>query len=99
MIIFYQIPDDETAVRLRKIIEEDKIEHMYVEKEVAGQTIGALFAGDLTETHITTQPCQSTRQLSLMQRIPLKKKPLHCSISSIKITLCSVIQFMRTTAS
>lgn len=49
MIIFYQIPNDETAVRLRKIIEEDKIEHMYVNKEVAGQTIGALFAGDLTE--------------------------------------------------
>ena len=58
MIIFYQIPDDETAVRLRKIIEEDKIEHMYVEKEVAGQTIGALFAGDLTENphHDPTLP-------------------------------------------
>ena len=50
MIIFYQIPNDETAVRLRKIIEEDKIEHMYVNKEVAGQTIGALFAGCLLYT-------------------------------------------------
>ena len=58
MIIFYQIPDDETAVRLRKIIEEEKIEHMYVEKEVAGQTIGALFAGDLSENphHDPTLP-------------------------------------------
>lgn len=58
MIIFYQIPDDETAVRLRKIIEQDQLEHMYVNKEVAGQTIGALFAGDLTENphHDETLP-------------------------------------------
>lgn len=46
MIIFYAIPDDSKAARLREIIDEDKIEHLYVPVEAAGQTLGALFAGD-----------------------------------------------------
>ena len=45
MIILYQIPEDATAKRLRKILEKENIEHMYVTKELAGQTIGDLFAG------------------------------------------------------
>ena len=46
MIIFYAIPDDSKAARLREIIDEDKIEHLYVPVEAAGQTLGTLFAGD-----------------------------------------------------
>ena len=49
MIIFYQIPDDSVAKALRQVIEEDKIEHMYVEADRAGATIRAIFAGDDTK--------------------------------------------------
>ena len=94
MIIFYQIPNDETAVRLRKIIEEDKIEHMYVNKEVAGQTIGALFAGDLTENPHQIKVCQSILQLFLMRQIPVKKKLQSYSKNSTTTTSCLVIQSM-----
>ncbi|MDO4280094.1 MAG: FIVAR domain-containing protein [Peptococcaceae bacterium] len=46
MIIFYQIPDDSKAEKLREILAADGTSHMYVYKEAAGHTIGELFAGD-----------------------------------------------------
>lgn len=49
MIILYQIPDDAIAKNLRQVIEEDKVEHMYIDANQAGATIRALFAGDKTE--------------------------------------------------
>ena len=48
MIIFYAIPDDSKATRLREIIAEDKIDHLYVPVEAAGQTLGTLFGGDVS---------------------------------------------------
>ena len=51
MIIFYQIPEDDSrAVRLREILAEEGLEHRYVGKELAGQSIGALFAGTTDAT-------------------------------------------------
>lgn len=46
MIILYQIPEEDSrAKRLSELLDEEGLEHRYVGKEAAGQTLGDLFAG------------------------------------------------------
>ena len=46
MIILYQIPEEDSrAKRLSEILAEEGLEHRYVGKDAAGQTLGDLFAG------------------------------------------------------
>lgn len=47
MILLYAIPEnDSRAKRLSELLAEAGLEHRYVGKEAAGNTIGALFAGE-----------------------------------------------------
>ncbi len=56
MILLYAIPEEDSrAKRLSEILAEEGLEHRYVGKEAAGQTLGALFAG---ETEAKTHPAE-----------------------------------------